>query len=772
MGKNLVIVESPAKAKTMESFLGKDFSVVSCYGHVRDLKKKGLSVDIEHDFDPEYEILPDKRDLVSRLKKASKEYELVWLATDEDREGEAISWHLEQSLDLPADKIRRIVFREITKNAIRSAVKHPRSIDHNLVDAQQARRVLDRLVGYQLSPVLWKKIKRGLSAGRVQSAAVRLIVERESEILGFTPQDFFKVEALFGVEKGKKLRADLPERLQSEPVARELLERCRNARFTITNLEKKPAKKSPAPPFTTSTLQQEAGRKLGYSVSRTMLLAQRLYEAGHISYMRTDSVALSNDALSGAASAITDMFGADHVKTRRYQTKAAQAQEAHEAIRPTNFNNKVAGADRTEQRLYELIWKRAIASQMADAKLERTTVTISISTDPRTLVAKGEVVIFDGFLKVYEVDTDEENEEKTGGLLPPLKVGQELDLIHMHATQRFTRSKPRYSEASLVKAMEERGIGRPSTYAPTITTIQHRGYVTKETREGEERKYLDLILRGGSIEVENKTEITGTEKGKLFPTDMAMIVNDFLVNNFPNIVDLSFTADVEQDFDAVAAGRKQWKKMIAGFYKDFSTKLHETEENVNRSDAVVTRELGVDPKSGRRIVARMARFGPVVEKTARDENEKPEFAGLLPGQLIETVTLEDALNLLSLPREIGEYDGKVVSAGIGRYGPYVRHNATYVSLGKEYDPHTVTLDQAIYLLEEKKKAADKKVIKEFPDLDIRVLRGRYGPYISTNGKNVKIPKDYEPEQLTQQQCEKLIAEAPAKKRKKRAVRKK
>ncbi len=772
MGKNLVIVESPAKAKTMESFLGKDFSVVSCYGHVRDLRKKGLSVDIEHDFAPEYEILPDKRELVKKLKKASKEYELVWLATDEDREGEAISWHLEQSLELPSEKTRRIVFREITRNAIRSAVEHPRTIDHNLVDAQQARRVLDRLVGYQLSPVLWKKIKRGLSAGRVQSAAVRLIVEREREILSFNPEDFFKVEALFGVEKGKKLKADLPERLESEPEARELLERCRGAQFTISNLEKKPAKKSPSPPFTTSTLQQEAGRKLGYSVSRTMLLAQRLYEAGHISYMRTDSVALSNDALSGAAKAITNMFGADHVKTRRYQTKTAQAQEAHEAIRPTNFSNRMAGADRNEQRLYELIWKRAIASQMADARLERTTVTISISTDPRNLMAKGEIVVFDGFLKVYEVETDEESEEKSGGLLPPLKVGQILDFIHMHATQRFTRSKPRYSEASLVKAMEERGIGRPSTYAPTITTIQHRGYVTKETREGDERHYIDLMLSDSQILVEKKTEITGTEKAKLFPTDMAMIVNDFLVSNFPKIIDLSFTADVEQDFDAVAAGRKEWKKMIAGFYKDFSVQLHETETTVNRSDAVVTRELGVDPDTGRRVVARMARFGPVVEKTARDENEKPVYAGLLPGQLIETVTLEDALKLLSLPREIGEYEGKVVSAGIGRFGPYVRHNATYVSLGKEYDPHSVTLDQAIRLLEEKKKAADKKVIKEFPGKDIRVLRGRYGPYIATSGKNVKIPKDYDPETLTEETCEKLIEQAPAKKRRSRVTKKK
>jgi DNA topoisomerase-1 len=767
MSKNLVIVESPAKAKTMEGYLGTDFSVKSSYGHVRDLKKKGLSVDVENGFEPTYEVMEDKADLVRELKKHVRSAEMVWLATDEDREGESISWHLQQALELAPEKVRRVVFREITKTAILRAFDEPRTIDQKLVNAQQARRVLDRLVGFELSPVLWKKIKRGLSAGRVQSAAVRMVVERERDILSFDPESFFKVAALFCLEDGRTFTAEHPRRLKSEEGARTWLEQCVGAVFTVGNLERKPAKKSPAAPFTTSTLQQEASRKLGFSVSKTMVLAQKLYEAGHITYMRTDSLVLSEDALSSAAGRIGERYGEEYVQTRRYRTKDASAQEAHEAIRPSDFGIDEAGKGRDEKRLYQLIWKRAIASQMADARLEKTVATIAVSGVEQTLVARGEMIAFDGFLKVYEVSSDDNgNSEEQKGMLPPLTVGQQLDLSRMTATERFTRAQPRYTEASLVKAMEEKGIGRPSTYAPTLTTIQQRGYVVKESRDGRERVYRELELCQDVISEAELSEVTGTEKMKLFPTDMAMIVNDFLVANFPKVIDLSFTATVEKEFDSIAAGETSWNEMIANFYSEFHPRVLATEENVDRAEASPVRELGTDPKTGRRIVARMARYGPVVELVSEDEEVKPKFAKLGQGQLLENVTLEQALNLFLLPREVGSFEDKPMVAAIGRFGPYIRHDGKFVSLGKEHDPYTVDQPAAIMLIEAKREADAKKLIKQFEENpDVRVLNGRWGPYISFEKKNVRIPKDEEPENLTYQRCVELAAATPEKKKK-------
>ncbi len=766
MSKNLVIVESPAKAKTMEGYLGEGFSVKSSYGHVRDLKKKGLSVDVDNGFQPAYEIMADKADLVRELKKNAQSAELIWLATDEDREGESISWHLQQALELAPEKVRRVVFREITKTAILRAFDEPRAIDQKLVNAQQARRVLDRLVGFELSPVLWKKIKRGLSAGRVQSAAVRMVVERERDILNFTAESFFKVAALFGLDDGRTFTAEHPRRLKSEEGARSWLEQCVGAGFTVDNLERKPAKKSPAAPFTTSTLQQEASRKLGFSVSKTMVLAQKLYEAGHITYMRTDSLVLSEDALASAAGRIGESFGEEYVQTRRFRTTSASAQEAHEAIRPTDFAVEGAGKGRDEKRLYQLIWKRAIASQMADARLEKTVATIAVSGVEQTLVARGEMVAFDGFLKVYEVSTDDNGSDEQKGMLPPLAVGQQLALDRMTATERFTRPQPRYTEASLVKALEEKGIGRPSTYAPTLTTIQQRGYVVKESREGRERTYRELELCQDVISEAQRSEQTGTEKMKLFPTDMAMIVNDFLVAHFPKVIDLSFTATVEKEFDAIAAGETSWNEMIANFYGEFHPRVLATEENVDRAEASPVRELGNDPKTGRMIVARMARYGPVVELVSDDEEVKPKFAKLGPGQLLENVTFEQALDLFRLPREVGVFEDQPMVAAIGRFGPYIRHDGKFVSLGKENNPYTVDQETAIRLIEAKREADAKKLIKQFEENeDVRVLNGRWGPYISFEKKNVRIPKGEDPESLTYQRCVELAEATPEKKKK-------
>lgn len=765
MTKNLVIVESPAKAKTIEGYLGKDFVVKSSYGHVRDLAKGDKAIDIAHGFKPTYEVSADKKEVVQQLKKLSKEAETVWLATDDDREGEAISWHLKETLDLNDIKTRRIVFREITKNAILNAIQNPRGIDLDLVYAQQARRILDRLVGFELSPILWKKIKTGLSAGRVQSVAVRIIVEREREIERFQAKSAFRVTALFLLENGQKLYAELPERFETEEEAQEFLAKCQGAEFSITNLEKKPAKKSPAPPFTTSTLQQEASRKLGFSVAQTMTLAQRLYEAGKISYMRTDSLNLSEEALLSAKNEIGREYGSEYGQRRIYRTKSESAQEAHEAIRPTNFSVHEAGEERNEQRLYELIWKRAIASQMADAELERTTATIGISTAGQQFVAKGEVIKFEGFLKVYieSLDEDEDDEEKSG-MLPPLSIGQSLFMNQIRALERFTRPAARYTEASLVKKLEEMGIGRPSTYAPTISTIQKRGYVVKESREGKERALREFILDKSGIKRKNITENTGAEKNKLFPNDIGMIVNDFLVQYFPNVTNYSFTATVEKEFDEIAQGKKKWDSMIDNFYKVFHKKVESTEA-IDRSEVNTGRELGIDPKTGLKVIVRLGRFGPLAQLGEQtEEGEKPKFASLRKGQLIETVTLDEALELFKLPRETGIYEDKSMTVAIGRFGPYIRHDGKFYSLTKDDDPLSVDGARCIELIEKKRKADAEKEIKVFEENpDIKILNGRFGPYISALGKNVKIPKDVEPASLTLEQCLKMAEEAPEKK---------
>lgn len=765
MTKNLVIVESPAKAKTIEGYLGKDFVVKSSYGHVRDLAKGDKAIDIEHGFKPTYEVSADKKEVVQQLKKLAKEAELVWLATDDDREGEAISWHLKETLDLNDIKTRRIVFREITKNAILNAIQNPRGIDLDLVYAQQARRVLDRLVGFELSPILWKKIKTGLSAGRVQSVAVRLIVEREREIERFQTKSAFRVTAIFFLENGQKLYAELPERFENEADAQAFLNKCQGAEFSITNLEKKPAKKSPAPPFTTSTLQQEASRKLGFSVAQTMTLAQRLYEAGKISYMRTDSLNLSEEALLSAKNEIGREYGSEYGQRRIYKTKSESAQEAHEAIRPTSFSNHEAGEERNEQRLYELIWKRAIASQMADAELERTTATIGISTSDQHFVAKGEVIKFEGFLKVYiESSDDDDDDDEKSGMLPPLSVGQKLAMNQIRALERFTRPAARYTEASLVKKLEEMGIGRPSTYAPTISTIQKRGYVVKESREGKERSLRELTLDKSGIKSKTITENTGAEKNKLFPNDIGMIVNDFLVQYFPNVTNYSFTASVEKEFDEIAQGKKKWDNMLDNFYKTFHQKVESTEA-IDRSEVNTGRELGIDPKTGLKVIVRLGRFGPLAQLGEQTEDgEKPKFASLRKGQLIETVTLEEALELFKLPREVGSYEGKTMTVAIGRFGPYIRHDSKFYSLTKEDDPLSVDEARCIELIEKKRKADAEKEIKIFEENpDVKILNGRFGPYISALGKNIKIPKDVEPASLTLEECLKMAEEAPEKK---------
>ena len=771
MSKNLVIVESPAKAKTIEGYLGKDFKVLSSYGHVRDLQKGNHAIDIENGFKPVYEISKDKKELVKTLNKESKAAEMIYLATDDDREGEAISWHLKEALKLDDSKIKRIVFREITKSAIQNAINNPRGIDNDLVNAQQARRILDRLVGFELSPILWKKIKTGLSAGRVQSVAVRIVVDREREIEKFEAKSFFKVQAIFEVEGGKTLKAELPKRFDTEEEAQAFLEKCTEADFTIGKLEKKPGKKSPAPPFTTSTLQQEASRKLGFSVAQTMSLAQRLYEAGKISYMRTDSLNLSDDAIKSATAAISSEYCQDFVQTRKFKTKSAGAQEAHEAIRPTNFGTQEAGSEYNEKRLYELIWKRAIASQMADAQIEKTNVGIDISTTDETFSASGEVIKFEGFLKVYIESTDEDDEQEnnvTKGMLPPLAMGQALGLDHMTAKEGFTRPPARYNEATLVKKLEEMGIGRPSTYAPTISTIQKRGYVIKEFRDGKERNYQEITLAKGQIKKEEKTEITGTEKNKLFPSNIAMVVNDFLVEHFPNVTDFSFTARVEKEFDEIAKGLKEWNNMIDSFYGDFHSKVDEA-ESLERKEIKSSRELGTDPKTGKPVIVRLGRFGPLAQigetPAEDDENaEKPQFASLRKGQFIESITLEEALELFKLPRDVGMFEDKKVVAAIGRFGPYIRHDGKFVSIPKGEDPLEINEARAIELIEEKRKADAEKFIKSFDeDPEMQILNGRWGPYIKAGKKNVKIPKDKEPTALTYEECVALAEATPDKK---------
>lgn len=765
MSKNLVIVESPAKAKTIEGYLGKDFTVTSSYGHVRDLPKDDKAIDIANGFRPTYEITKDKKEVIKTLKKLAKEAETVYLASDDDREGEAISWHLKEALNLRDENTKRIVFREITKNAITKAIENPRTIDLDLVNAQQARRILDRLVGFELSPLLWKKIKAGLSAGRVQSVAVRMVVEREREIEKFTAESSFKISAEFLLDGGKILKAELPKKFATEAEALDFLERCLNAEYAIENLEKKPAKKSPAPPFTTSTLQQEASRKLGFSVSQTMTLAQRLYESGKISYMRTDSVNLSEEAIAGAVKEISSAYGQEYVHERRFKTKSESAQEAHEAIRPTNFTAHEVGGERNEQRLYELIWKRAIASQMAEAQLEKTVATISISTTPEKLTATGEVIKFEGFLKVYIESTDDEDdaEEGSSGMLPPLTIGQALKLNQMLAKEGFSRPPARYTEASLVKKLEEMGIGRPSTYAPTISTIQKREYVIKENRDGRERNYKEMVLAQGNIQKRVKTEITGAEKAKLFPTNLAMIVNDFLVEHFPNVFDYTFTATVEKEFDEIAAGKKEWVNMLDSFYNKFHPRVEET-ESIERKNISVAREIGIDPATGQMITAKLGKFGPYVQIGEAEGDKKPTYASLKKGQFIESITLEDALELFKLPRELGMFEDKSMVAAIGRFGPYIKHDNKFYSLSKEDDPLSVTEERGIEIIVAKRKADAEKFIKSFDENpDVQVLNGRFGPYIKVGKKNVKIPKDIQPEDLTLAQCLDLAEKTPEKK---------
>jgi DNA topoisomerase I len=778
MPKNLVIVESPAKAKTIESYLGKDFLVTSSYGHIRDLEKKNKGVEIENDFKPLYKISEEKKKVVTELKKLAKKAETVWLATDEDREGEAISWHLKEALELEEDKIKRIVFDEITKTAILNAIKNPRKIDYHLVDAQQARRILDRLVGFEISGVLWRKIKSKLSAGRVQSVAVRLIVEREREIDAFVPESRFKVVANFIVEddKGNKtnLRAELGRYLKDEKEAEEFLKNCSTSDFIVDDVEKKPVKRAPSAPFYTSTLQQEASRKLRYSVSRTMLLAQRLYEAGKITYMRTDSVNLSDFALDAAEQTIKHDFGKQYFERRQFKTKSKSAQEAHEAIRPTDFNKEKVDGPKDEQALYELIWKRAIASQMSDAEIERTTAKIKITGNKEVLTAKGEVIKFDGFLKVYLEDTDDENlENGDDSILPPLKVGQKLDMKEFVATERYTRTSARFTEASLVKKLEELGIGRPSTYAPTISTIQKRGYVHKEERMGTERLFKVLTLsKKKEIKHEKKIEITGADKGKLFPEDIAMIVTDFLNQHFPQIMDYQFTALVEDELDEIALGNLNYSKMLKDFYFPFHEKVEHTTETSERASG--ERILGIDPKTQKTVSVRMARFGPVAQLTdPNDPEAKPEYAGIRRDQKMELLTLEEALELFKLPRVVGTFEDKEIVAAIGRFGPYLRHDGKFYSLKKEYDPHTVSEEDAIIIIEAKRIADSEKFIKVFDeDPTYQILNGRWGPYLKVDKKNVKLPKDREPISFTFEECVELANNAVESKGKKRVFRKK
>ena len=761
MQKNLVIVESPAKAKTIEKFLGDDYKVLSSYGHIRDLKKKEFSIDVANGYQPTYEIPEDKKKLVKELKAEAKKADMVWLASDEDREGEAISWHLFEVLGLDPVKTKRIVFHEITKPAILKAIENPRDIDVNLVNAQQARRVLDRIVGFELSPILWRKVKPALSAGRVQSVAVRLIVEREREVNAFVSESWYKVTAIFEVpgENGEKseVRAELGSRFKTKEEARAFLEICKDAQFKITDVVTKPSKKSPAPPFTTSTLQQEAARKLGFSVSQTMVVAQRLYESGQITYMRTDSVNLSDLALATSRQAITDLMGDKYVKTRQFATKSKGAQEAHEAIRPTYMANETIHGTAQEQKLYELIWKRTIASQMADAELEKTTATISISNSNEVFVATGEVITFDGFLRVYKESYDDENEqEDESRLLPPLSIGQALEKAIVSATQRFTMCPLRYTEASLVRKLEELGIGRPSTYAPTISTVQQRGYVEKGNKEGVKRSFDIMTLKEGKIAEATKTEMTGNEKAKLLPTDVGIVVNDFLMDYFPGIMDYNFTASVEKEFDEVADGEKEWTGMMDAFYQDFHPLVEKT-SNTKTEHKVGERILGTDPVSGKPVSVKIGRYGPIIQIGSVEDEEKPRFAQLPKGMTLETITLEEALECFKLPRTLGDFEEKTVSVGVGRFGPYVRHNNAFVSIPKGTDPMSVTLEDAIALIQSKREAAENKIIKTFEEEPgLQILNGRYGPYIAFEKKNYKIPENVDPKDLDLQTCFKVI----------------
>ena len=773
MAKNLVIVESPAKAKTIEKFLGKDFEVLSSYGHIRDLKKKDFSVDIEHNYKPIYEIPADKKKLVETLKQEADKADMVWLASDEDREGEAIAWHLFEVLKLKPEKTKRIVFHEITKDAILHAIENPRDIDLNRVDAQQARRVLDRIVGFELSPVLWKKVKPALSAGRVQSVAVRLIVEREREISAFKPEAAYRVIGEFLLPGGELLKAELSQRLKTEDEAKALLEACKTARFSIGDVTVKPAKKSPAAPFTTSTLQQEAARKLGFSVAQTMMVAQRLYEAGHITYMRTDSVNLSSLAINTTKDEIVKTLGERYLHIRNYHTHTKGAQEAHEAIRPTYISHHEINASSQEKRLYELIWKRTIASQMSDAELEKTTATIAVSGRKEHFVAVGEVLKFDGFLRVYMESTDDEGDaEGNDKMLPALAKGDVLTLSSVTATERFSQAPARYTEASLVRKLEELGIGRPSTYAPTISTIQQREYVEKGDRKGTERKYRMLTLHDGKIESGEKTELTGADKGKLLPTDIGVVVNDFLTEYFPDILNYNFTANVEQQFDDIAEGKTVWNDEIDHFYKLFHPVV-ESALALRLEHKVGERVLGTDPKSGRPVSVKIGRFGPLVQIGTPEDTEKPLFASLLKGQSMSTITLEEALKLFDLPRTLGDFEGKTVVVGIGRFGPYIRHDGKYVSLPKEFTPQGVSLEDAIILIQQKREQESQRLIKKFDEDDeLELLNGRFGPYIAYKKKNYKLPKGSEPASLTFADCMKIVEDADKAPAKKKPARKK
>ena len=779
MQKNLVIVESPAKAKTIEKFLGKDYKVLSSYGHIRDLKTKQFSIDIEHNYAPQYEIPADKKKLVSELKAESKAAEMVWLASDEDREGEAISWHLYEVLGLKPENTRRIVFHEITKTAILHAIETPRSIDMNLVNAQQARRVLDRIVGFQLSPILWRKVKPALSAGRVQSVAVRLIVEREREIQDFVSEAAYRVTANFILPDGKTiLKAELNRRLKTKEEAQAFLKACQQATFTIDDISKKPVRKSPAPPFTTSTLQQEAARKLGYSVSQTMMIAQRLYESGFITYMRTDSFNLSDLALGTAKDAILESYGEKYYKFRQYHTKSKGAQEAHEAIRPTYIAKAEIDGTAQERKLYDLIRKRTIACQMADAELERTTISVDINGLKEKFVATGEVVVFDGFLQVYHESTDDDQEKEQGNtLLPVVHLQDALQLKEATATERFTQRPARYTEATLVRRLEELGIGRPSTYAPTIQTIQNREYVIKGDKEGTERAYSILTLNKKGIQESTKTEMVGADRNKLMPTDIGIVVNDFLMEYFQLVMDYNFTAKVEKEFDAIAEGEENWTKVIDNFYQAFHPVVEQTAA-IRTEHKVGERQLGIDPKSGKPVFVKIGRFGPVAqigESNPEKDNEKPQFATLLKGQSIETITLEEALKLFELPRTVGEYEGKVVVAAIGRFGPFIRHDGKFVSIPKDKNPISITLEEAIELIQQKREKDENRFIKKFEeDPELEILNGRYGPYIAYKGKNYRIPKTgYTPAEMTLADCMKLVSEADQKPAtKKRVTRKK
>ena len=772
MQQNLVIVESPAKAKTIEKFLGKDFKVMSSYGHIRDLKKTGLSVDL-NSFEPHYEISDDKKKVVAELQKAAKAAQRVWLASDEDREGEAISWHLCEVLGLDEEKTNRIVFHEITKPAILRAIEQPRHVDMNLVDAQQARRVLDRMVGFMLSPILWRKVKPSLSAGRVQSVAVRLVVDRERELHAFKAEPFYRVTAIFAItnEEGgiTEVDAELDTRFKTHEEALAFLEKCKNASFSVESVAKKPSKRSPAPPFTTSTLQQEAARKLGFSVSQTMMVAQRLYESGRITYMRTDSVNLSGLCINATKEEVIQQWGEQYSAPRNFHTHAKGAQEAHEAIRPTYMNvTKIEGTQQ-EKKLYDLIWKRTTASQMAEAQVEKTRVTINITGASEHFVATGEVIVFDGFLKVYRESTDDEDEaqQDASRMLPPMKEGDKLERREITAIERFSQGPSRYTEASLVHKMEELGIGRPSTYAPTISTIQQRQYVTRGDSKGKERQYVVDTLKGLVITTKNKKENVGGDKGKLLPTDVGIVVNDFLMESFPSIMDYNFTARVEEDFDRIAEGQEQWKEMMKNFYAGFGPTV-DTVMNARSEHKAGERVLGEDPATGKPVLVKIGRFGPVAQIGIASDDEKPRFSNLTAGLSIETITLEAALELFNLPRTIGEFEGKPVVIGTGRFGPYILHDKKYTSLPSTEDPHSVTLETSVALIEQKRMQEKQKHLKSFSeDEKLEVINGKYGPYLAYDGKNYKLPKELHEKaaELTYEQCMELVNAAPAKPKK-------